>query len=354
MGVVQRIVFPALRIVIWAAIAVSLAVLAFGRADASDGAAPLTPSARLGDPTAEVATATVVNTVTVTGSVVADPATPVQATAAGTVHRIVATDGQRVDAGATLVEILEEVPQDPVVTTDPTTGAATTTVRPPKKTKHTITAPVSGTAHVSVLAGQAVSIGDQIGSVDPGTLSVSGTLTAAQQYRLIAPPTEAEVTLAGGPAPFTCTGLRLGGTNSGSGSSGSSGGGGSGVSVGGLGTDTGTGTDVATGTIACAIPPGTTAFTGLGATIAITNGTATDAVVVPITALQGTFQKGKVWVVGDDGAPTERDVSLGLTDGTVVQVTEGLTVGEQVLQFAPVQEEKESASAGCGPLGCGG
>ena len=41
------------------------------------------------------------------------------------------------------------------------------------------------------------SVGDPIGSVSPGTLSVTGTLTPDQQYRLITAPAEAEVTLKG-------------------------------------------------------------------------------------------------------------------------------------------------------------
>ena len=66
-----------------------------------------------------------------------------------------------------------------------------------------------------------------------------------------------------------------------------------------------------------------TAFAGLGATVEITNGSADGAVVVPISAVQGTVQTGNVWVVGTDGENTKKAVSLGLTDGKVVQITDG-------------------------------
>ena len=48
------------------------------------------------------------------------------------------------------------------------------------------------------------------GSISPGTLSITATLTQAQQFRLLTPPGTAEVDVQGGPAPFTCTGLTLG------------------------------------------------------------------------------------------------------------------------------------------------
>ena len=39
-----------------------------------------------------------------------------------------------------------------------------------------------------------------------------------------------------------------------------------------------------------------------------------------------------------DGEPEERAVTLGLTDGSVVQVTEGLAEGDEVLEFVPGQD----------------
>ncbi|GIG30493.1 secretion protein HlyD [Cellulomonas marina] len=349
MGVTRRIVFPALRLVIWAVIAVALVRIAFSGAELQTAEDPLVPGGQLVEPTVEVATGTVVNTVKVAGSVVADPAVPVKSTAAGTVAKLLATDGVGVGPDAGIVQIRTETPQEPVVTTDPTTGEQTVTERAPKVTTTTITVPVGGTLTLPVLVGQEVAIGDVVASVTPGTLSVTGTLTPEQQYRLVNAPTEAQVTLKGGPAPFTCTGMRIGAA---------AGGTGTGTDAGGAGTGVATSPDgtTASGTVTCAVPAGVTAFAGLGADLEITNGQA-DGVVVPVTAVQGSVQNGNVWVVTDAAPEGElRQVALGLTDGEMVQVTGGLEPGEHVLQFIPVAD----AAVDCAdpsqydPAVCGG
>jgi multidrug efflux pump subunit AcrA (membrane-fusion protein) len=43
---------------------------------------------------------------------------------------------------------------------------------------------------------------------------------------------------------------------------------------------------------------------------------------------------GTVWVV-KDGEPVERRVSLGLSDGEIVEIRKGLKEGEEVLEFVP-------------------
>lgn len=317
MGVTRRIVFPILRLIIWAVIAVALVKIAFTGADLDPIDDALYPTGELVEPTVEVVSATVTNTVTVRGSVVADPAVTVRATLAGTVSALVAGDGQTVDAGAPILRIRQEIPQDPLVRTDPATGEQTVTERRPRVVVETVRAPAAGTLSLPTLKDQVVSVGETIGTVSPGSLSVTGTLTPEQQYRLVGAPTEATVTLKGGPAPFTCTGLRIGAA----------------PQPGGGTEDGGQG---ASGTVTCAIPAGVTAFPGLGADLEIVNGTAADAVVVPVTAVQGSVQNGNVWVVAESGEHEARAVRLGLTDGERVQVTEGLELGDTVLQFIPV------------------
>lgn len=327
MGVARRIVFPIVRLVLWAVIAAALVAIALQGADLSQAEDGLQPTGQLTEPTLEVSTATVTNTVVVPGAVVADPAVPVLATAAGTVSKILAGDGP-VAAGAPLLEIRQETPVEPTVRTDKETGEQTVTENKPKVTRTTVTAPVAGTLDLTALKDQVVAVGDTVGAVSPGTLSVTGTLTADQQYRLVGAPGEATVTLQGGPAPFVCTGLRIGAAPSAgpAPADGSSGG----------------GEATSTGAVTCAIPGDVTAFAGLGAQVEITNGEATDAVVVPVTAVLGSAQKGSVWVVVDGGEPEEREVAIGLTDGENVQITEGLAAGEQVLQFTPLPDATEA------------
>ena len=335
MGVTRRIVFPALRLLVWAVIAAALVKLAFA-GSALEVEDPLQPVVSVEEPQVEVTTGTVTNTVRVAGSVVADSATPVRATQEGKVTAVHAADGAAVAAGAPLVDITLETPVDPVVRTDPETGEQTVVEQKPKVTRATVTAPIAGTLRLTVLKGQVLAVGDDVGSVLPGTLSVSGTLTPDQQYRLVAPPTEAEVSLQGGPAPFVCTGLRIGAAPA--------------SAPGDPGAPPETSTS---GTVTCAIPADVTAFPGLGADLVITNGTAEDVLVVPVTAVQGSVQTGNVWVVDADGSHEERAVVLGLTDGAVVQVVEGLAAGDLVLEFVPAAEAPPQDPMSCDPMyGC--
>jgi len=341
-GVTRRIVFPAIRIVLWAVIAVALAKIAFAGADRVSAAEdPLQPSAQVTEPQVQVATGTVTNAVTVSASVVADPAKPVRATLAGTVHRLLAEDGQAVAADTPVLELRSETPVDPTVATDPETGMQTVTENKPKVTRQTVLAGTPGTLRLSVLKDQVVAVGDSVGTVTPGTLSVQGTLTPDQQYRLVNAPGEATVTLKGGPAPFTCTGLRIGAAAQDEPADPQA-------------PDAGTTTS---GTVSCAVPAEVTAFPGLGADIEIVNGTAEGALVVPVTAVQGSVQNGNVWVVGADGASEQRAVVLGLTDGKQVQITEGLAEGDTVLEYAPVSSLTDvdcTDPATADPNVCGG
>lgn len=320
---IRRYVFPALRLVVWAVIAVALVKIAFTGADVSTEASGEQPTGQVVEPVIEATTATVTNSVTVRGSVVADPPVPVRATLAGTVSKVLVADGERVDAGTAVLQLRQETPRDPITKTDPETGETTMIERKPIVVLEEVKAPVAGVLSMPTLKDQVVSVGDTVGQVTPGTLSVSGTLTPDQQYRLVGAPTEAQVTLKGGPAPFTCTGLRIGAAAAD-------------PTADPLApTDPGGGSP--SGTVTCALPADVTAFPGLGADLEIVNGTAEDAVVVPVTAVQGTVQTGNVWVVAEEGAePEERAVTLGLTDGENVQVTEGLALGDLVLQFIPV------------------
>lgn len=333
MGVTRRIIFPALRILIWGVIAAALVKMAFAGSSVIEAEDPLQPGAVITEPQVEATTATITNTVTVTGSVISDPATPVRATMAGMVSAVLAADGP-VAAGAPLIEIRLETPVEPTIKTNPETGEQSVVEHRPKVTKQTVTAAIAGTLRLTVLKDQLVSVGDEIGSIAPGTLSVTGTLTPDQQYRLISAPTEAEVTLKGGPAPFTCTGLRIGAT----------------ASTDPPPDDAG---QQASGAVTCSIPAEVIAFPGLGADISITNGTAEDAVVVPVTAVQGSVQNGNVWVVLPDGDNEERAVTLGLTDGEFVQIIEGLAAGDLILEFVPVGDGPVVDPYGCDPvMGC--
>ena len=336
MTVLRTVVFPALRLLVWAVIAAALVVLAFrGGTDGSVDTGPGAPTLDLASPAVAVARGAVTNTVSVTGTVVADAAVPVKATAAGTVRRLLVAEGATVTAGQGLLEIRFEEEQDPIVGKD-AEGNPTSTPRPPRVRTSTVPAPAAGKLDdLDVLVDQVVAVGDKVGSVSPGTLSVTATLTQAEQFRLLTPPTTAEVEVQGGPAPFTCTGLTLGAAPVQDAPAPE----GAAPPVGGTGGGT---------TARCAVPADATVFPGMGASVRVQAGAAENVLVVPITAVQGSVQTGNVWVVGDDGAEEQRAVTLGLTDGDQIEIREGLAEGEQVLQFVPVPDDAPVQEPGMG------
>ncbi len=354
MSAVRTVVLPVLRLLVWAVIAVALVVLAFrGGGPGDDGAAagPGAPTVDLSSPTVPVTRGSVANTVSVSGTVVADAAVPVEATKAGTVRRLLVDEGADVTAGQPLLEIRWEEEVPPVTGTDPE-GNPTVTPQEPRVRTATVPAPAAGRlADLDVLVEQVVSVGDEVGSVSPGTLSVTASLTQDEQFRLLSPPAVAEVTVQGGPAPFECAGLVLGAPVTGDEDGGDSTAG----DVGGGGIDPVTGQPITGGgagtTARCAVPPGTTVFAGMGATMAVQAGLAQDVLVVPVTAVQGSVQHGTVWVLGPDGAQEERPVVLGLTDGEVVEIREGLAEGDEVLQFVPVPDDTPVDPVTGGPMG---
>lgn len=331
MGAVRQYVFPTVRIIIWAVIAAALVALALKGAEL-DPPDALQPTGEITESVISVEKGSVTNAVTVPGSVVTDPPVEIKATADGVIAEI-EVDDRRVDKDTRVLWIKSEEAVEPLVEVDKKTGEETITEQEPKVTWTSILAPVTGTVDIHVLKDQAVTVGETIGAVSPGTLSVSGTLTADQQYRLVGATGTAEVTLKGGPAPFTCTGLTIGEA------AGSAGGAGD---TGGEGLIMEEAPEAATGSVRCAIPPKIKAFSGLGGEIEITNGNAKDVVVVPISAVLGTSQSGKVWAVAKEGAePEARDVVLGLTDGLQVEITKGLKAGEQILEFTPIDDGTE-------------
>ncbi|MFD7659900.1 efflux RND transporter periplasmic adaptor subunit [Actinosynnema sp. NPDC059797] len=82
--------------------------------------------------------------------------------------------------------------------------------------------------------------------------------------------------------------------------------------------------------LVCTAPADVRLINGATATLELVTATAQDALVVPIEAVAGGQGKGKVDVVGPDGAKQTKDVELGLTDGKVVEIRSGLT-GDETL-----------------------
>lgn len=320
----RKWVFPIVRIVLVAVIAVALVKVAFFP-DSTEVADPAVPTGQITEPRYPVALGTITNDVTIKATVSADPAVPIKATAIGTVDDVFIPQGSSVNAGDAIFDIKVTIERDPRAAT-----AEDGTPLPPIYRYEKVLAPASGVVSaLTVIHGQSLAIGDVAGQVAPPSFSVSGSLSPEQQYRLMNQPTDALVTIAGGPAPFTCTGLTittpLPGADTAKNDGSTPGGGGAGGGGGGSTTTT----------VRCPIPAEITVFSGLAAELTIAGGKVENVVVVPTTAVKGAAQTGTVWVSTPDGGTEERAVSLGLSDGRSIQVTAGLAEGEEVLEFAP-------------------
>lgn len=301
MSIARKWVFPIIRIVVFAVIAVALVKLAFFADPVEQDAAQ--PTGEIVEPQIPVTLGTIQNDVVLSGTVNANPAIPVKATFGGEVQKVFAKQGKTVKKGTALMTVRADL-----VNSNGT----------PYQRVETVYARANGVlSSFSVLVGQVVGIGDIVGQVAPKTFAVTASIAPEQLYRLTEEPTEAQVQVQGGPAPFACTNLRIITPLPGEGD-------GSGGEEGGSST-----------TVRCSVPSDVRVFSGLVADMTISGGIAENVLVVPLTAVQGAADTGIVYVIADDGSQEERPVTLGLNDGINVEVTSGLTEGELILQFVP-------------------
>ena len=162
-------------------------------------------------------------------------------------------------------------------------------------------------SELAVVKGQPTSVGSDLMTLTPARYHVLGTVEPVQLYRLLGAPTEGSVTIPGGPAPFTCTGLEgagLGGRHHeravlGSGGSGR-----------------------------VRRPPGAARHRHRH------RGRTPWSCRRPRSAA-ARARASCGWTTGDGSELEERPITLGVSDGTNIEVTEGLAEGEQIRQFVP-------------------
>ena len=318
-------------------------------------------------PLVTVTKADVKSAVDIDGQVVADAPTQVPATSVGTVARLYFDNGAAVTSGEPILTIKKT---ETVTTTDngsngsngangssdskgtngsadSSDSAADTTPKTTEKVTYIdVYAPTTGTINYSVIKDQETTVGTSIASISTGTYSATGTISASQQYQLTQAPTSATLTIKSGPAPFACGNLKIGaGTASSSTNS---------TAAPKDSTDTSSG-DATAVQVRCAVPADKKVFPGLKATISIAVGEAKGALTVPLTAVQGNYATGKVWLVPDPTKPTktvETTVKLGINDGNQIVVTSGLKEGDSILQFVPGQDvDKTGKPNSCDPDG---
>lgn len=278
----RRWVLPILMVVVFGAIAVALVKVAFFPDTATAAAEP---GGVIAEPVVPVVRQTVVDELTLEGTIARDEAVAVRSEVDGTVTEVRVAPGQSVTGGQVLMTIKQSYPT---------------------KTVEVVAAEAGEITEVAVVKGQSTSIGSEIATLSPARYHVHSTIEPVQLYRLLNAPTEGEVTIQGGPAPFVCTGLS--------------------VQV----------SDDGTTSVTCAVPGDQTVFAGLRTQLAVRVATVEDALVVPVTSVRGGAGTGQVWVDAGTGDPLEeRAIDLGVSDGAVIEVLSGLDEGEQVRQFVP-------------------
>lgn len=278
----RRWIFPLLLVLVFGACAAALVKIAFfpDRAESV-----VSPEAGITDPVVAVERGSVVNALSLSGNVARDDKYGVRSELNGTVTAVHVGEGATVAAGQALFTVRQEDPRADIDVLAPEGGDV---------------------SEIALVKGQAVSVGTESYTLTPARYHLLATVEPVQLYRLVNAPTEGTVTIAGGPAPFVCTGVR--------------------VQVSAEGT----------ASVRCAIPGDQTVFAGLPATMDLALGQVEDALVIPVTAVQGGAGTGNVWVDAGDGAePEERAVKLGVNDGVMVEVVEGLEEGDSIRQFVP-------------------
>jgi multidrug efflux pump subunit AcrA (membrane-fusion protein) len=366
MHVFRRVILPLAFLLVLILIAVFLGWIAFKPA-ADDEFDDVGASGEPADSTITAERGDISNTIEVKGRISVDSPTAVKADHDGVVNHLFVQPGDEVFKGAELFQVRSEGQQEPPAEQDAgdsaegsggsddgdeasDNGASADEPATPAKPKyHTVIASEDGTVgDFSVEKGDTVSADTQVTELLKKTFTAKAPIKATDLYRVPKLPETANIAIDEGPKPFDCTGLRLDqgpGTTSGSSSAGAE----ASADPSGDGTDEDVAPDGADGGSAdggsgdgpqliCAIPDDVTVYNSLDLTMTVDAGEAEDVIVVPVTAVRGVTDSGTVWVTGDEGESEEREVKLGLNDGSMVEVKSGLDEGEEVDEFVPGTE----------------
>jgi membrane fusion protein, macrolide-specific efflux system len=160
-----------------------------------------------------------------------------------------------------------------------------------------------------IVKGQQVAVGDPLFTVAPARYTVTIPVDPALLYRLYERPLNITVAIDGGPAPFDCPYVSIGAA-----------------------TSQGANPLESQITLVCAVPATIRAFSGIRAQVAITTAAADNVLWLPVEAVEGAADLGRVTVVRD-GQHLSQAVVLGITDGARVEIVSGLIERDVVLEF---------------------
>ena len=334
MRVFRKVVLPVAWVAIFAMIAISLSVMAFGSDDPEPPRSGLKPTGQIPVSNAGVSRGTVENTLSLSGTIKVDPPVTAKAVHDGVVSHYFFPVGAKVKVGQPIVQIksVEEGTSTPAKIGPNGEEIAAVEAKPQVRYHNVLATKAGRISGFTKDLGDPVTKGDAVATIRLDTFRATGSIKPVDQYRLLKMPRSAKVTITGGPKPFSCGDLAIGdpATTTGTGTGGDEE----------VPPDQysqpseGEGGESGGASITCRVPEDVRVFDGLDMTMSIDAGRAEDVLVVPITAVRGLVDNGTVWVV-EDGQPVERPVRLGLSDGEVVEIRKGLKEGEEVLEFVP-------------------
>jgi hypothetical protein len=87
--------------------------------------------------------------------------------------------------------------------------------------------------------------------------------------------------------------------------------------------------------VSCRIPKGVRVFAGIPCLVAVTTAVANNVLLVPVTAVEGGADVGFVTLIDSSGKQLRRQVQLGVSDGTRIQVISGVSEGDRILDLPP-------------------
>lgn len=260
-----------------AAAALSLLVVCTGCSPGGDAETAVAPDSVRDQATVAVGRRDVTNVLTLDGTVVASPDLLVTSPGDGPLKRVVQDGSPPLPSGAPV----GTVGGQPI--TLPGAGGVTGWLVPD---------------------GAIVRRALPLATVHDVGFAVSAQVPPADSYRIRAGASSARAAITGGPSGFECA------------------------------VATGAPQDGQDPGVLCLIPDGVQAYAGVPALIALRAGESLKALALPVTAVSGAADQGQVTRV-TAGKTSRVDVELGVSDGSYVEITSGLSEGDVVLSHAP-------------------
>ncbi|MGY5766526.1 HlyD family efflux transporter periplasmic adaptor subunit [Brachybacterium sp. DNPG3] len=381
MEALRRYVFPVIWMLIIGVIALSVARMAFfSDAEASEEN-PVTPGGSV-DLYATVAadTGDISSSLSLDATVSADAGTAVTSKSTGTITKIWVADGDTIGSGDRILQVRVVVEPEPVAAPEigegegedadgtgdgtgstgstGTSGTTGTTDAPVEYRYLNLTAPRGGIVRdLAVKEWEDIAEDAAVATISPGTFSVVAALTPEQQLSLLDVDIQATVQIPALDAPVACRSVAVEdesgaapsddsttGTTGDSGTTGTTDVGADEYEydewgdpvAGDVGIVEGSGSGEGSAELRCPLPGDTRVVDGLKGTIDIDMGSVEGVVTVPTTAVEGEGSVGVVYVLDEaTGEPMPLDVTLGLRGDGIVEIVDGLEVGQEILQFVP-------------------